>query len=310
MARRRVNTEIELYEWKQNCDALNYLLGDIVKGGSPRRDREEYVFSLHLLGASHKHYQEHPPIPEQVRDHRLAVKAHTSLRKLERNTRLCCDELEPLLGLIEKEIEKDNSRQDLSNAYRHYTRVVSALRGFEKRLHNLDPTAAENASETAMEDLRDLAQAFRTLLALHDKPRLAQALRDSLRDHLERTPTHEEWQEWYRFRAPRDDLPKAYGALKRVNAYLDAQGANLTLAGQPGHLTKGTRDGKTPDALFTTYFSPFVDILTGDYRGVRIGVCANCGCVYVRRPHDNRGSTCDTRCKRERDARRRDRSSN
>ena len=59
------------------------------------------------------------------------------------------------------------------------------------------------------------------------------------------------------------------------------------------------------DPLFEVLFVPFVNVLVDKQLPVRLGVCEECGSVYVLKAHDVQGRTCDAHCKRRVEAQRR-----
>jgi len=295
--RKKTDHELELYNWRRLCDALNFLLGDIVKGGTARRRREEDAFRIHLFQPSYDFSRENPPIPKGVLEHPLAARAHKALRSLADHASTTLKAVAPLVDHLREELEAAGTGSVLAPAYTYYTRVAGVLQQLAQRARELDPSSSLPMEELPLEDLKSLAQSFRVLLTAHDKPRRTEGIRRHVTKMLGRPPEPEEWEEALWLGVPGEEALVDLDALDQVNEYLTRQGANLVLAGQPPHLLRMSCEGKPPDPFFRALFGPFVDILTDNTKHVKVGVCANCSSIYLRRPHDTRGSTCDRHCR-------------
>lgn len=208
--------------------------------------------------------------------------------------------LDPVKGGRKAQEERANMFRELSESLEELGPIPAPLSPPATLSRASDEQSG--ATETfppppAPDVLCTLAQDFQVLLTANDRPRMREETKRDMSRRMGHSPTAQE----VRVRLTFLGIPCRYKAhakeaKARVNAFLDNSSAGYRLSGTPPHLARQQVGQTHVSALYGFCFEPFVEVLTDRCQLVRVGVCAFCGRVYVRKPRNTRGTTCDRHC--------------
>ncbi|MEW5826869.1 MAG: hypothetical protein AB1778_08585 [Candidatus Bipolaricaulota bacterium] len=295
---------------KTLCPALNYLL-DVSKGGkSTQRRRGDAVYLLSSLAAQ-SIWRGYHPVHRDAQMHKQAKPVVQALARVSEAATAAIAALDAWIPEIAKRVEREYAKQRTATARRrpasfagdyaesltYYTKVQSMLDEFSKRLSAIDPERAAPPYELPEDMLRDLTGHIRTLILVQDATRMRHER--TAEDHEREATIHAAFGHDARLDPI---LPQRYEeegakAALALNKHLLTERVNFRIVGQPPGWRRESCDGREVEPFFAAFLSPFLAVIAGEVKPVRLGVCEVCGSVYVRQPRNSQGRVCDGNCR-------------
>lgn len=211
--------------------------------------------------------------------------------------------LSRLLRYLEDEINERNKLHEFGKVYSYYTTVQGELQRFAEKLNYFVSLPPPQQLPEQQEDLyarpiyRDLAIAIKSLVEAQDIPlqrkRAKEKARERLGTHSTRvTPAKADWKA-----VEVEDFQASCEARKTLNRFLWEHHTNycLSLHGDPRRLVV---EGNPPEPYFQNLFGPFIDYLCYPKALFYLGVCDQCGSIYMRTQTQTTKRFCDKHCER------------